>query len=66
MFFVGILIGGALVAYMMLSIDKKKIKCDRVPYGLVDETLKGDDKIDAIQANLDNILNGNSGYFGGT
>ena len=64
MFFCGILIGGVVAVLALFvfnkTIDiKKKIKCDRVPYGIIDETLKGDDKINAIQANLDTIIDGN-------
>ena len=61
-FFMGGIALGAIVAVLLIFVfkifDKQKIKCDRVPYGLVDEALKGADKIDAIQANLAAIVDG--------
>lgn len=60
-FFFGILIGGVvavLVLYVIPPFDSRKINCDRVPYSLVDKALKGDEKIDAIEANLATIVDG--------
>ena len=47
-----------LLLFVILPSDRRKINCDRVPYSLVDKALKGDDKIDAIEANLATIVDG--------
>ena len=47
-----------LLLYVVPPFDRRKINCDRVPYSLVDKALKGDDKIDAIEANLATIVDG--------
>ena len=60
-FLCGILIGGVvavLFIYVVPPFDRRKINCDRVPYSRVDKVLKGDDKIDAIEANLATIVDG--------